>query len=50
MVMNRSDAQALEFDNILELLREFHTEAKNIIAHLAAIDSACQVEMEHSAN
>ena len=46
--MNTSYGSNLESDSILDLLREFHSEAENILAHLSEIDLECQ-EDTHNA-
>ena len=48
--MNTSYGSNLESDSILDLLREFHSEAENILAHLSEIDLECQENTEHATN
>ncbi len=47
--MEKSYAQMLEYGGISALLKEFNSEAENVIAHLTAIDAACQSETEQTA-
>ena len=50
IIMNTSYGSNLESDSILDLLREFHSEAENILAHLSEIDLECQENTEHATN
>lgn len=47
--MLKFKAYALEASDILALLREFNSEAQNILAHLAALERACHDASEHLA-
>lgn len=49
VVMNKSFAPIIEHSGIINLLNEFNKEAENVIAHLVAIDAACQSETEQAA-
>lgn len=47
--MLKPNGSMLEAGDILALLREFNSEAENVIAHLEAISRACQEEKAHLA-
>lgn len=43
--MKLSNTSMLEAGDILALLREFNSEAENILAHLDALERACEEEI-----
>lgn len=45
MAMLKTNATTLEDGEILALLREFNSEAENILIHLAALERECQAEL-----